>query len=112
MVGQLAAGVTYESIVPVQALQQSVQRLRLAFHDLTSLVEHYRRALVELATLHAAHESLQQMRDAETEVDLAGLQRDIPEAFDRILHGAVPLAALVRAVQELSDSPDDEPRGQ
>lgn len=100
-VGQLASGLAHEAGAPLASVMDSVRTLRLAFQDLTTLVERYRRLLLTATTAPGMGHLMDELRRAEEAVDLLELQREVPQSFARIAAEAGPVTELVHAVQEV-----------
>jgi two-component system NtrC family sensor kinase len=99
-VGQQAAELAHGASGPVDSLGESVRTLRLAFEDITSLVGAYRRMLLGVTTLPGQGHLLGQMEQAEESANLFALQREVPRAFDQLVHGTKPVTELMNAVKE------------
>jgi hypothetical protein len=100
-VGQLASDAAHESGAGIEEMTASVRSLRLAFQDLTTLIGTYRHLLLGVSTVAGQEHLLEQMRRADEEADLLGLQQDIPRAFARLVEGTSPMNSLVHAVKEM-----------
>lgn len=100
-VGQLASGVAHEGTIRVEEMTASVRTLRLAFQDLSHLIDTYRRMILGVATVPGQEHLLEQMRRADETADLAGLREEIPRAFSRLVEGTTPMNSLVHAVKEM-----------
>jgi two-component system NtrC family sensor kinase len=98
-VGQQAAELAVGA--PVDGLSDSLRTLRLAFEDITSLVGAYRRMLLGVTTLPGQAHLLSQMEQAEESANLFALQREVPRAFEELVHGTKPVAELMNAVKEV-----------
>jgi two-component system, NtrC family, sensor kinase len=100
-VGQLASTLAHGATNPMMEVADSVRVLRLAFEDLTTLVETYRRMLLEVCTIPGQSQLVDRMRQADDIVDLHTLQREIPRAFERLVEGTHPMSQLVHAVADM-----------
>lgn len=100
-VGQLASTLAHDAGNPLMDVSDSVRVLRLAFEDLTTLVETYRRMLLEACTIPGQGKLVDRMRQADEIVDLQTLRSEIPRAFERLVEGTHPMSQLVHAVADM-----------
>src|SRR5207237_5351016 len=91
-VGQLAAGIAHEINTPIQFVGDNLRFLKDAFDGLTRVVEAYRDAGGDADGEAAA-------RALDTEVDVAFLVGEVPEAIDQTLAGVDRVATIVRAMK-------------
>ncbi len=97
-VGQLAAGVAHEINTPIQYVGDNVQFLSEATHDLLTLIDDLRAALVasgDTSRISAIDRKVEA-------IDLTYLRGEVPRACESAQHGTARIASIVGALKELS----------
>jgi two-component system NtrC family sensor kinase len=98
-VGQLAAGVAHEINTPIQYVGDSLQFIREGALGLVEMARH----LGESAQANVGASELARQVQAEiASVDLPYLAEEFPNALDNVQHGVARIAAIVRAMKELT----------
>ena len=99
-IGQLAAGIAHEINTPIQFVGDNTRFLQDVFGDILELVMHYRVACKLLEDHHA--EAVAKVVEAEEEVDIEFVQKEVPESLQSSLEGIEKVAGIVRALREFS----------
>jgi hypothetical protein len=114
LIGQLASGVASEAGLPVEQREEAMRFLRVAFEDMAGLIRLYRRLIIDRSTLHGDREVIGQLETIDEAIDLASVEKRVPEAFRLIIDGQMAIDSLVHAVRALAagrpSEPEDPPR--
>jgi CheY-like chemotaxis protein len=86
---------------PADGRVRGLRSLALAFKHLGGLLESYRRIVLEVSALPGQEHLLRKMEQAEQSANLAGLQREVPRAFERLARGTRPVAGRRAAAKEV-----------
>lgn len=103
-IGQLASGVAHEINTPLQFVGDNLHFAQSAVHDLFSLLGVLRGAL-EQAPSGAA--TVEQLRQAEVDLDFEFVREALPTALARSLQGIERVTKIVRAMKSFAH-PDGE----
>jgi len=98
-VGQLAAGIAHEMNTPAQFVGDSVAFLSDGFRDLCGLLGRYRQAV---ATGAVSPSVAQALAEAEATADVAFVEENGTQAFERALEGLSRITTLVQAMKEFA----------
>jgi PAS domain S-box-containing protein len=101
-VGQLAAGIAHEINTPAQYVGDGVHFLKEAFECYQRLVSQYRRAVEVLATAGGQDALVSEIRETETDIDLAYLEANVPGSFASCQDGISRISTIVRAMKEFA----------
>ncbi len=101
-IGRLAAGIAHEINTPIQYVGDNMLFLQEAFHDLSTLLEHYA-ALYQMCLEGTPTASvLSQIETTAAAIDVTYLTAEIPTAIQQSLEGVERVATIVRAMKEFS----------
>jgi PAS domain S-box-containing protein len=101
-VGRLAAGVAHEINTPIQYVGDSVQFLRSAYQDLTSLIESLQQR-IESIPAGPARDMLQSDLSALLQkYDVEFIRSEVPRAFERTFDGVERVSTIVKAMKEFA----------
>jgi len=109
-VGRLAAGIAHEINTPVQFVSDSIHFVREGTQDIAKLLAKYR-ALHEEDTVRITPESIADIRQTESDVDLPYLLEKMPKALDRAMNGLGHVAVIVRSMKEFAHPDQKEKVG-
>lgn len=108
-VGQLASGIAHEINTPTQYVGDGVHFLKDAFEGYRRLLDHYERAVGALEPTKRLEELSDETRAIAEDIDLAYLDANVPDCFDRCIDGVLRIATIVRAMKEFAH-PDQQER--
>jgi len=109
-VGRLAAGIAHEINTPVQFVSDSIHFVREGTQDLAKLIVKYR-ALHDDDSSRLSAETIADIRQTESDVDLPYLLEKMPKALDRALNGLGHVAVIVRSMKEFAHPDQKEKVG-
>jgi PAS domain S-box-containing protein len=108
-VGRLASGIAHEINTPVQFVADSVVFALQSFDELAPMRGRYAEALRDAAERDpAAARALQEIENAEAEVDVAYLCEQVPRALERSLEGLERVALIVGSMREFASTDQRE----
>ncbi len=97
-VGQLAAGIAHEINTPMQYIGNSLQFLRSAFDDLSTLSISFEKHIESIDT----DPSVRALQASIEEADLDYVRERAPQAIDRALEGISRVTEIVSAMNEFT----------
>jgi PAS domain S-box-containing protein len=100
--GQLAAGIAHEINTPIQYVGDNTRFLQDAFNDLLQLSTACEKYFDDLDLKADSSESLREVANLRSRVDVGFLQEETPRAIDQTLEGISRVATIVRAMKEFS----------
>ena len=96
-IGRLAAGIAHEINTPIQFLGNNLEFLKKSYAQLRRLTDANESVLAELPEAKA-----EELRSLATEVNLAYLREEVPQAISESLEGIQRVTKIVRAMKEFS----------
>ncbi len=96
-IGRLAAGIAHEINTPIQFLGNNLEFLKKSYAQLRRLTDANESVLMDLPEAKAA-----ELRSLATEVNLAYLREEVPQAISESLEGIQRVTKIVRAMKEFS----------
>jgi len=100
--GRLTAGVAHEINTPAQYVNDSLEFLREALVDLTSLVGGYRETIAR--NLSGEHHDFQKIQTLEEDLDCDYLLEHAPNAVERAIDGLRKISGICRSIKDFSHS--------
>ena len=93
-IGRLAAGIAHEINTPIQFLGNNLEFLKKSYAQLRRLTDANESVLAELPEAKA-----EELRSLATEVNLAYLREEVPQAISESLEGIQRVTKIVRAMK-------------
>jgi PAS domain S-box-containing protein len=100
-VGRLAAGIAHEINTPMQYIGDNVFYLRESYQALQTLLEQQRQLLADIGK-RSARELAEELRELESDADIAEILEAVPGAFTRTDDGIKSVNRIVAAMKELA----------
>ena len=100
--GTMAGGIAHEINTPVQYVGDNISFLESGVDDLLSVIRSYRKLADLVDSGDDAKQALDDARHLESDIDLAYLAHDIPDAIDQMKEGLLRITAIVQAVKRFS----------
>ncbi|MBX7258159.1 MAG: PAS domain S-box protein [Candidatus Hydrogenedentes bacterium] len=101
-VGRLAAGIAHEINTPTQYVGDNIEFLRIAYDNLTALIEVLRRMVSEASYGSVPSESLSEAKNLIDSMNLDYLVDQIPKAIEQSIEGVGRVSSIVQAMKEFS----------
>ena len=101
-VGRLAAGIAHEINTPMQFVGDNVRFLENAFADMQTLLDKLRSHCDPPSGIAPPRVFCTEFRRLETEMDAAGIMKEIPEAIAHTLEGIERVVTIVGAMKEFA----------
>ncbi|HEX3595091.1 MAG TPA: ATP-binding protein [Polyangiaceae bacterium] len=101
-VGRLAAGIAHEVNTPIQFVGDNLRFTKDSIRELVSLIERYRTILASLNDGAPLSRATAEAAEAEGDVELVYLARELPLAVEKCLEGVERIAAIVRSVKDFA----------
>jgi two-component system, NtrC family, sensor kinase len=101
-VGRLASGVAHEINTPVQFVSNSVQFVRDAMQDITTMVSRYQTIQQAVLDGVSSADCAAEVAEAAADVDLPFLINEVPRALDRSAEGLERIARIVRSMKQFA----------
>ncbi len=101
-IGRLASGISHEVNTPTQYIGDNIRFLQVAFTDLQKLMQARGRVLQAVEHHAELRELLEQVQEAEEEIDLQDLETEIPKAISQSMDGIERISNIVQAMKEFS----------
>ncbi|MBN2803802.1 MAG: response regulator [Deltaproteobacteria bacterium] len=101
-VGQLAAGLSHEINTPVQFISDSIHFLQDVYIEYSQLTSLYQEATAELKQLKLCSELLNKIEDAESKIDFAFINENIPDSFKASYEGLNRISSIVTSMKEFA----------
>jgi signal transduction histidine kinase len=101
-IGQLAAGIAHEINTPTQFIGDNLRFLQDMHIDLLDLLGKFNRLLEEARGHHFAPAQTAELDKTICSINLAELEKEIPQAIAQALSGVIRVAKIVQAMKDFS----------
>ena len=101
-IGQLAAGIAHEINTPTQFIGDNLRFLQDVFTDLLGLLRQFHRLLENARGQSFALELAREIEQTMQTINLADLEKEIPQSITQSLSGVQRVAKIVQAMKDFS----------